>query len=260
MKFTPNNIMKEQNSKFNPNDIELNVENRTNNADSLYNETFAGKDLLPLKNTELKKEDEDSFSSAIKKNNLLFEEKSVSFVKLYLHLSNRCEIILMILGTVAALGSGVAAPLMCYLFGDMANDFSAVNGDDSTMALMEDLLNCRNEEEVFVLAKGNTDMAFTYIILYRQAKALFESFDDEVDKMVTKLMIIGASMFIAFGLSKFLWNYVGMRQMHHLKEKYFSLILRQEQGWFDANNAFEFRQKFKHNLNKLLLVLEINLD
>ena len=139
MKFTPNNIMKEQNSKFNPNDIELNVENRTTNVDSLYNETFAGKDLLPLKNTESKKEDEDSFSSAIKKNNLLFEEKSVSFVKLYLHLSNRYEIILMILGTVAALGSGVAAPLMCYLFGDMANDFSAVNGDDSTMALMEDL-------------------------------------------------------------------------------------------------------------------------
>ena len=95
--------MKVQNSNFNPKDVELNVQNKTNNSDTSYNETIAVKNLLPLENADLKPEDEDSFSSVIKKNNLLFEEKSVSFIKLYLHLSNRCEIILMILGTIAAL-------------------------------------------------------------------------------------------------------------------------------------------------------------
>ena len=245
--------MKEPNSSFNPKDIELNVENKTNISNSLYNETIVDKNLLPLEKQDLKKEDEDSFSSVIKKNNLLFEQKSVSFIKLYLHLSDKCEIILMILGTIAALGSGVAAPLMCYLFGDMANDFSSVNGDDSMMTLMENLINCKNEEEVLNLAKGNSDIAFTYIILYRQAIDLFKNFDDEIDKMVTKLMIIGASMFFAFGLSKFLWSYVGMRQIHHLKEKYFSLILRQEQGWFDANNAFEFSTKVQAQFEQISL-------
>jgi hypothetical protein len=40
--------------------------------------------------------EESSFSSVIKKNNLVFEEKDVSFMKLYCHLSEKKEIILMI--------------------------------------------------------------------------------------------------------------------------------------------------------------------
>ena len=68
--------MKEPNSSFNPKDIELNVENKTNISNSLYNETIVDKNLLPLEKQDLKKEDEDSFSSVIKKNNLLFEQKN----------------------------------------------------------------------------------------------------------------------------------------------------------------------------------------
>ena len=60
-------------------------------------------------------------------------------------------------------------------------------------------------------------------------------------------------MFVTFGLEKFLWNYVGMRQMHHLKEKYFSVILRQEQGWFDANNAYEFSTKVQAQFEQISL-------
>ena len=237
---------------FTPQELKEKFENQLDNTGAIINETIADKKLLPFeeptKNTE-----EDSLSEIAKNNNLLFEEKEVSFVKLYLHLSEKCEIILMILGTICALGSGVAAPLMCYLFGDMANDFSSVNADDDVMDLMERLMDCKNEQEVIGLAEGNEDRAFIYVILYNQAKALFEKFDDEVDKMVTKLMIIGAAMFFAFGLSKFLWNYVGMRQMHHLKEKYFSIILRQEQGWFDANNVYEFSTKVQAQFEQISL-------
>ena len=87
---------------------------------------------------------------------------------------------------------------------------------------------------------------------------MFTKFDDKVDNLVRKLLIIGSCMFITFGFQKFLWCYVGKRQMHHLKQKYFAVILRQEQGWFDANNAYEFCTKYKPNLNKLLLELEKN--
>ena len=159
----------------------------------------------------------------------------------------------MILGTICALGAGVAAPLMCYLFGDMANDFGSVNADDSQMDLMESLLECKNEECVTELAGGNKDKEWQYLIFYNQAKDLFGKFDSNVDSMVRKLLIIGACMFFAFGLSKFLWSYVGMRQMHHLKEKYFSVILRQEQGWFDANNAYEFSTKVQAQFEQISL-------
>ena len=237
---------------FNPQEINVKLENQLDNTTSNFNETISGKKLLSLEDNT-KSSEEDSLSEIVKNKNLLFEEKDVSFVRLYLHLSGKYEIILMILGTIAALGSGVAAPLMCYLFGDIANDFSSVNADDDVLVLMEQLLNCKNEEEVIQLAEGNEDKAYIYVMLYNQAKNLFEKFDDEVDKMVTKLMIIGASMFLGFGLSKFLWNYVGLRQMHHLKENYFSIILRQEQGWFDANNVYEFSTKVQAQFEQISL-------
>ena len=220
-----------------------------NNNISVICDFIPDKKPLPIEEDK----EEESFSSIMKKNNLVFEEKDVSFMKLYLHLSDKFEIILMILGTICALGSGVAAPLMCYLFGDMANDFSSVNVDDSQMEFLETLVKCKNEEEVKKLAGGNEDIEWTYLILYKQATTLFKKFDDNVDSMVKKLLIIGSSMFLAFGLTKFLWCYVGMRQMHHLKEKYFSVILRQEQGWFDANNVYEFSTKVQAQFEQISL-------
>lgn len=53
-------------------------------------------------------------------------------------------------------------------------------------------------------------------------------------------MYIGVGVFVAAFLNNFMWQYSGLRQMHHLKEKYFARILEQEQGWFDQHNAFEF--------------------
>ena len=54
-----------------------------NNNISVINESLVGKSLLPIE----EEKEEESFSSVIKKNNLLFEEKDVSFMKLYCHLS-----------------------------------------------------------------------------------------------------------------------------------------------------------------------------
>ena len=218
--------------------------------------TVANKPLFQNEKGYYDENEEESFSEEVeKKTNLLFDEKDVSAFKLYCHLSGGLEILLMIIGTIAALGAGVAAPLMCYLFGDMANDFGSVNVDDNQMDMLERLMDCKNEEEVTKLAGGNPDKAWSYIIIYRKAKALFDKFDHNVNSLVKKLLIIGACMFFAFGLQKFLWNFVGMRQMHHLKEKYFAVILRQEQGWFDANNAYEFSTKVQAQFEQIQLGL-----
>ena len=217
------------------------------------NTTIIDKPLLPNDNTENNEGEEIDFEEIEKKSNLLFEEKQVSAFKLYCHLSEGYEILLMFLGTIAALGAGVAAPLMCYLFGDMANDFTAANVDEDQVEILERLMDCKNEEEVAAVAEYNADKVWAYTIFYRQAKEMFKKFDDNVDDLVRKLLIIGACMFFAFGFEKFLWCYVGMRQMHHLKEKYFAVILRQEQGWFDANNAYEFSTKVQAQFEQITL-------
>ena len=68
-------------------------------------------------------EDEDEKYETGAKRNLMFEQQNISPIKLYCHLSGKLEVILMIIGFIGAMGSGVAAPLMTYLFGDTFNEF-----------------------------------------------------------------------------------------------------------------------------------------
>ena len=78
-------------------------------------------------------------------------------------------------------------------------------------------------------------------------------FMDMVDDMVNKFLYIGTGMFFAYFLMTSMWTYTGLRQMHKLKEKYFATILKQEQGWFDANNAFEFATKVQAQIEQVEL-------
>ena len=50
-------------------------------------------------------------------------------------------------------------------------------------------------------------------------------------------------MFFSHFLITFMWALSALRQMHYLKEKYLGIILKQERGWFDENNTYEFSTK-----------------
>ena len=195
----------------NPNENEKKLENKNGNAP-------------PIIQDDQKSEDskEENVDDQLKKN-LMFEQKNISPIKLYCHLSETTEIVLMIFGVIGSLGSGIAGPLMTLLFGDMINDFAGTSG-------------------------GGIDPSMP--IYWNE---MMKSFKKTVAKMVKKLIIIGVSMFVANFLMTFMWAYSALRQMHHLKEKYFAIILKQEQGWFDQNNAFEFATKVQAQLEQIEL-------
>ena len=100
----------------NPNENEKKVENKNGNAP-------------PIIQDDQKSEDskEENVDDQLKKN-LMFEQKNISPIKLYCHLSETTEIVLMIFGVIGSLGSGIAGPLMTLLFGDMINDFAGTSG------------------------------------------------------------------------------------------------------------------------------------
>ena len=158
---------------------------------------------------------------------LMFGKKDISPIKLICHLSGKVEIVLMILGIIGSLGSGVSGHLMTYLFGDMLGDFSEFTSTDLTQ-IPPDV-----------------------------AEKLMSAFKETVDDMVKKLLYIGVGSFASGFLMHSMWNYVGLRQIYHLKEKYFFHILRQEQGWFDSNNAFEFATKVQAQLDQIELGMGI---
>ena len=157
------------------------------------------------------------------KKNLIFDLKDVSVFRLYFHLSENFEIFLMIMGFIGSVATGASNPLMAYLTGSTTSDASESS---------EDRLNTMTEEE---------------------KRIFFAEFKKTMNKKVREFMIYGAASFVAAFMSNFFWEYASLRQMHHLKEKYFARILMQEQGWFDQNNAFEFATKVQVQLEQIEL-------
>ena len=82
-------------------------------------------------------------------------------------------------------------------------------------------------------------------------KKLFDSIESEVNKTIKSFLIYGAIIFIFNFLSEFLWLYSGLRQMQNLKIKYFTVILSQEQSWFEANNIFELGTKVQAQIESI---------
>ena len=157
------------------------------------------------------------------KKNLMFDIKDVSVFRLYFHLSEPLEYLLMILGFIGSVAAGAANPVMAYLTGSTTSEASS--GTQGNIDSMSD----------------------------EEKKTFFAEFKKSMDKKVKEFMYYGIAAFVATFMSNFFWEYASLRQMHHLKEKYFARILMQEQGWFDQNNAYEFATKVQVQLEQIEL-------
>ena len=157
------------------------------------------------------------------KKNLMFDITDVSVFRLYFHLSEPFEYFLMILGFIGSLAAGASNPVMAYLTGSTTSDASSGTQDN---------INSMTEE---------------------QKQIFFAEFKKTMDKKVREFLYYGAAAFVATFMSNCFWEYAALRQMHHLKEKYFARILMQEQGWFDQNNAYEFATKVQVQLEQIEL-------
>ncbi|MBR3720839.1 MAG: ATP-binding cassette domain-containing protein, partial [Clostridia bacterium] len=71
------------------------------------------------------------------------------------------------------------------------------------------------------------------------------------DTQIKRFLIVGVIVGICHFLSICFWTLIGSRMCHSLKRRYFTVILSQEQGWFDANNAFEFATKVQAQLEQV---------
>ena len=212
-----------------PKEVELqNVQNTEHpiNADPYQKVAVTEKEKDLQKQKALKEQAEalrDDAENELKKN-LLFDLKDISIWKLMCHLSEHLDIICMIFATIGSLGGGISMPIIAYLSGDM---FSTI-GDTNP---------------------GSFGSVLEYKYVLQQA------LEDAMMKQVKKFLYIGTGMFFAHFMMVAFWTYVGLRQVHCLKKKYFTAILKQEQGWFDAHNAFEFATKVQAQLEQVELGL-----
>ena len=161
--------------------------------------------------------------------NLLFKPQNISPFKLIYHLSNLPEIIMMTFATLGSLISGIAGPIMSLLFGDTIESFSTLQEFQTT---------------------NTTSLSHiqTHPLMLEYITGPFKT---TIDNIVIKFLYIGIAMFFADFLNNSLWHLSGLRQIHNMKQKYFKLILSQEQSWFDINNAYEFATKVQAQLEQI---------
>ena len=200
--------------------------NRDNGKNDFLQELSVDNSHIPIKITEnslinLPKEQEKEEGKEKDKaeENLMFGVKQISPFRLYYHISGKFEIFLMIAGTIFTIGAGCSGSLVALLLGDTINDFT----DTSEIEDLPD----------------------------NEYKEIMDKIEPSVNKMIKKFLIIGAIMFVCNFFMMFLWAYSSLRQMHWMKINYFNLILKQEQGWFDENNAFEFATKVQAQLEQI---------
>jgi ABC-type multidrug transport system fused ATPase/permease subunit len=114
---------------------------------------------------------------------------------------------LIFFAIIGSIGAGLTFPLMIYTTSDV---YSQV-GNTSEMKEIK-------EEDI---------------------QQMLEMVGKVLDDQIKKQLYNGGFSFICNFISIFFWSLVGNRCIYKLKEKYFTIILKQEQSWFDSNNPLE---------------------
>jgi len=148
--------------------------------------------------------------------------KRFSIFKLLYHLSGKKELFLMLLGTVGSILSAISGPIMSYNFGGAINNFSDMQGIDINNPIYKEQI---------------------------------DQFIYNIENIIKKYLILGGILFFSNFLQAFCWQYSAFLQIYKLKEKYFSLIMSQEQAYFDNCNSFELVTKVQTQLEQIELGL-----
>ena len=154
------------------------------------------------------------------KKHLLFEQKDISVFRLLCHLSKDLDRGLMVLAAIGSIGAGIAMPLIAYLSGSMFSDV----GDTTAW-------------------QDTSDPVYL--------KMMRDAINDAMNTLIYRFLWVGAIMLVAHFMNVTFWTYTSLRQVLQMKENYFTVILKQEQGWFDAHNAFEFATKVQAQLEQV---------
>ena len=154
----------------------------------------------------------------IMKDKLMFEKQSVNLFRIYCHLFEPIDWFFLVFALIGSIGAGISMPIMSYLSSDVYSDV------------------------------GNTSESRDSVANVEFMKSIVKkSMNDQIKKQ----LIYGALSFVCNFLSVAFWSLIGNRCVYNLKKKYFTIILSQEQGWFDSNNAFEFATKVQAQLEQV---------
>ena len=167
----------------------------------------------------LLEEEEDSH---VRKNESIFEKKSVSLFKFFCHLFEPIDWLYCILGIIGLIVCGLADPVFSYLNATVYSEIGNTSENRGSLS----------EEELMKLNVKET-----------------------MNSNIKKQIIFGSISLVGGIASYFFVGLFSTRCLYNFKRKYFSAILAQEQGFFDLSNVFEFSSKIQAQLEYIELSL-----
>ena len=161
---------------------------------------------------------------SITNNNLIFNKQSVSLLKIYKHFFEPIDWVFLFLAILGGIGAGVCQPIIFYLNSAV---FSSIGN---------------TSEEII---SGPPQI----VEMIKQLRK--ESIHKTMNKNVRKQLIFGAISFVSNFLLGAFWLLIGSRCAYNFKKKYFTLLLAQEQGWFDSFNTYELSTKVQAQIEQI---------
>jgi ATP-binding cassette subfamily B (MDR/TAP) protein 1 len=70
----------------------------------------------------------------------------------------------------------------------------------------------------------------------------------QIGQLAVIYILVGIAIFIGSFMMVFFWTLAGKRIINKLNTEYFKTIMKQEPGWFDANNVFEIPTKVQNQI------------
>ncbi|XP_059172799.1 ATP-dependent translocase ABCB1-like [Physella acuta] len=172
-----------------------------------HHQTNEGKDVEDI-------EEEETTSGCCGKSKPAKKSEAVGVLELF-QFATCFDIILMVIGTIGAVGQGVTIPLNIAIFGEVIDVFLPDYSNSTT---------------------NSTD---------------HEPLQEKVLPYIYYFIGIGVGSFICSFFAISCWTWAAERQVSTMRKKFFHSVMRQEIGWFDVHEAGEISSRFSEDVNKI---------
>eukprot|EP00118_Oscarella_pearsei_P021466 m.241042 g.241042 ORF g.241042 m.241042 type:complete len:1331 (+) comp40199_c0_seq19:2286-6278(+) len=174
------------------------------------------------------------------------DEPKVPFLQLFRYASS-LDVLLLIIGIISAIASGLAFPGLALVFGQLLDTFicgQSIVSNSSVMTIATTIAT--------TVASTNSSCSSNSF----NSSCNFDgndpsAFEDTMETVAIRFAIIGFGVWITMYIYVAFLSIAAQRQTRRMREAFFRAIMRQEIGWFDTSDTGELATRMADDLDKV---------
>ncbi|KAJ8025239.1 Multidrug resistance protein 1A [Holothuria leucospilota] len=146
------------------------------------------------------------------------------------------DILLMLVGTLAALAHGSALPLVLVFFGDVVDAFIMTAQDPGNMTAQD---------------PGNMTPQVPVISTDMPTASPFQLGLETINEFAVNYVYLGCGVLVVAFLQSACWSLAAEHQVRVIRVRFFRAILSQDITWFDERKGGELTTRISDDINKI---------